>query len=247
MNESLNDEKGKSSVPDPPSIGKLTRSFSNAKMAELSEEHNITVSVPNKKSENKMMSEYNPIPQAAPGASAANLSVVDNSIPLSIFPIATDKFCICFCGLPGRGKTHISRRLAKYLSFFHAVNVELFNVSEYRRRVCGALKDAEWFNPENIEATQLRHECNKMAIDDMVSYLNSSSQGVVIFDATNHTIERRADLVEKIKPTGAKILWIEVSNDNEIGLTEIYKTAATTSPDYEGMVYTIELNNLIYS
>jgi len=56
---------------------------------------------------------FNPIPQAAPGASAAIGHTVENSIPLSIFPIALDKFCICFVGLPGRGKTHISRRLAR--------------------------------------------------------------------------------------------------------------------------------------
>lgn len=78
--------------------------------------------------------------QNAPGATVAVGYNIENSIPLSIFPIATDKFCICFCGLPGRGKTHISRRLAKYLTFFHAVHVELFNVSEYRRNLCGAMK-----------------------------------------------------------------------------------------------------------
>ena len=43
----------------------------------------------------KTNSEYNPIPQAAPGASAAVGHNIENSIPLSIFPIATDKFCIC--------------------------------------------------------------------------------------------------------------------------------------------------------
>ena len=125
----------------------IPRTFSNARMAELNES---STTVPRRMSEYKTNSEYNPIPQAAPGASAHHN--IENSIPLSIFPIATDKFCICFCGLPGRGKTHISRRLAKYLSFFHAVSVELFNVSEYRRKVCGALKDADWFDPKNKEA-----------------------------------------------------------------------------------------------
>jgi hypothetical protein len=57
----------------------------------------------------------NPIPQTAPGAHSAVGHTLDNSIPLSIFPIATDKFCFCFCGLPGRGKTHISRKLARYV------------------------------------------------------------------------------------------------------------------------------------
>jgi 6-phosphofructo-2-kinase len=38
-----------------------------------------------------------------------------------------------------------------------------------------------------------------MAIKDMVVYLNGCSDGVAIFDATNHTQLRRADLVEKVK------------------------------------------------
>ena len=87
---------------------------------------------------------YNPVPQTAPGASAAVGHDVENSIPLSIFPIAMDKYAICFCGLPGRGKTHISRRMARYLEFFHAAPVGVFNVSEYRRNLYGIPKDAEW-------------------------------------------------------------------------------------------------------
>lgn len=135
-------------VCDPP-VKPLTRNFSNARMADLAD---AATCISKKVCDYKTNSEYNPIPQAAPGASAAVGHNIENSIPLSIFPIATDKFCICFCGLPGRGKTHISRRLAKYLSFFHAASVELFNVSEYRRKVCGALKDADWFDPKNKEA-----------------------------------------------------------------------------------------------
>jgi hypothetical protein len=44
---------------------------------------------------------HNPVPQLAPGSSAAVGHVLGNSIPLSIFPISDDKICFCFCGLPG--------------------------------------------------------------------------------------------------------------------------------------------------
>ena len=47
---------------------------------------------------------------------------------------------IVFTGLPARGKTHIARRLGRYLDFFHALPVEVFDVATYRRRMCGALK-----------------------------------------------------------------------------------------------------------
>ena len=91
---------------------------------------------------NQSFHDYNPLPQNAPGSHAAVGHTIDNSIPLSIFPMSLDKLLICFCGLPGRGKTHISRRLARYLTFFHAIPVEVFNVAEYRREYYGALKDA---------------------------------------------------------------------------------------------------------
>ncbi|RYY83825.1 hypothetical protein EON63_10445 [archaeon] len=66
--------------------------------------------------------------------------------------------------IPGRGKTHISRRLGQYLSFFHAIPVKVFNVAEYRKSMCGGLKDAEWFDCHNAEAMALRDKCNKVTV-----------------------------------------------------------------------------------
>ena len=48
---------------------------------------------------------YNPVPQNAPGAGAAVGHTIENSIPLSIFPISMNKVCICFCGLVSEFKT----------------------------------------------------------------------------------------------------------------------------------------------
>lgn len=126
------------------------------------------------------------------GSSAAVGHVLENSIPLSIFPISPDKFVFCFCGLPGRGKTHIARRLARYLEFFHAVPVSIFNVAEYRRKMFGGLKDAEWFDPHNQDAIESRNACNEEAISDMVDFLNSHTMGIAILDSTNPTHRRRA-------------------------------------------------------
>jgi broad specificity phosphatase PhoE len=175
------------------------------------------------------------IPQQAPGHSAAIGHVIDNSIPLSIFPIAPDKIVICFCGMPGRGKTHISRRLGRYLSFFHALPVVVYNVSEYRRRMCGALKDAEWFDPSNAEAQEKREACNKQCIVDMIKFFTENSTGVAIVDSTNPTHARRMELVTKMQETKAKVMFIEVSNENKEFLSRQIRTAASSSPDYAGM------------
>lgn len=126
---------------------------------------------------------------------------MENSIPLSIFPHAPDKFCFCFCGLPGRGKTHIATRLGRYLDFFHAVPTKIVNTADYRRRMCGSLKDAEWFEPANAESKALRDYCNAAAIADAKTFLSQNANGVVIFDSTNVTHERRANLLEMVRAT----------------------------------------------
>ena len=163
-------------------------------------------------------------------------------------------------GLPARGKTHISRRVARYLDFFHAQPVKLFDVASYRRRTCGALKDAAWFDNSNAEAVALRDMVNRMALEDMAAFLEEHHNGVgklghkmisrnisitkqielftlysAILDSTNPTFARRKRIIERIQHTGAKVLFIEVSCDNEEFLTEIYQTTAATSPDYAGI------------
>lgn len=132
------------------------------------------------------------------GSHAAVGHNIDNSIPLSVFPIATDKFCICLCGLPGRGKTRIARRLANYLSFFHAIPVGLYNIAEYRRRMCGALKDADWFDISNLEAKKLREEVNKAALKDALVFLQNHENGLVMLDSTNPTHTRRLNIVREV-------------------------------------------------
>jgi signal recognition particle GTPase len=144
----------------------------------------------------------NLVPQAAPGASAAVGHTLENSIPLSIFPIAVDKFCICFCGLPGRGKTHISRRLARYLSFFHAMPVETFNVGEYRRQqITGSQKmnTASFFDPSDKQAMDQVDETYELAYDGIVEFLSKNTSAVAIMDATNYSHERRTKLLQVVR------------------------------------------------
>lgn len=133
------------------------------------------------------------------GSAAAEGHHLENSIPLSIFPIQIDKFCFCFCGLPGRGKTHIAQRLAKYLSFFHAAPVGLFNSVEYRRKFCSSVIDADWFDVHNKEAAAQRENVNTIVMEDMIKYLQEHPNGIAIMDSTNPTHERRDLLLKKVR------------------------------------------------
>mmetsp|Transcript_16932 Transcript_16932/g.12109 ORF Transcript_16932/g.12109 Transcript_16932/m.12109 type:complete len:511 (-) Transcript_16932:79-1611(-) len=182
----------------------------------------------------RQSSSHNPLPQNAPGAAAAVGHTLENSIPLSIFPLQPDKFCIALTGIPGRGKTHISRRLGRYLDFFHALPVLVLHVADYRRKLCGALKDAEWFDPHNEEAHIKREECMMAAVHDMNVFLGHHNSGVVILDSINETHVKRWNLTNAMQAAGAKALWIEVSNDDESFLSSQYRNAVL-SPDYMGM------------
>jgi tRNA uridine 5-carbamoylmethylation protein Kti12 len=150
--------------------------------------------------DDEVMDNYNPVPQTTPGASAAVGHNLDNSIPLSIFPIAVDKFCICFCGLPGRGKTHVSRRLERYLKFFHAMPVEIFNVGEFRRKTMAddCTNSAEFFDPTNATAMERRNDAFECVTRQMVEFLTSNTSAVAIHDSTNFSHERRMRLLRAV-------------------------------------------------
>eukprot|EP00605_Chrysophyceae_sp_TOSAG23-4_P001097 GSChrysophyteH1.ASY1.ANO1.1203.1 assembled CDS len=125
------------------------------------------------------------VPQKVPGASAATGHTVNNSIPLSIFPIAMDKFCICFAGLPGRGKTHMARRLARYLEFFHAIPVKIFNINEYR------WKKEIIYDDVNREILQ---------------FMNAHPNGVAILDTKVMFVEVQSNDEREIQGEMAKII-----------------------------------------
>lgn len=211
-------------------ISESIRTFDSDAVVQFAASENMA-EVPNSTSEKF----YNPEPQNAPGSSAAVGHGIDNSIPLSLFPVAVDKYVIAFCGLPGRGKTHISRRLAKYLSFFNALPVEVFNVTDYRRSVETEFRNADFFDPINLEAKALRTHFNALAIADIVTFLQKHTNGVAIMDATNTSHERRVNLINAVRPTGAKVIFIEVSNDDEQFLKENYRYCALNSPEYKNI------------
>ena len=92
-----------------------------------------------------------------------------------------------------------SRRLGRYLSFFHALNVKIFNVGDYRRRRFGASQNAEWFDMQNAEARRMREEVNNEALTDMLQFFReSSTNSVGILDATNSTRVHRASILQKV-------------------------------------------------
>uniref|UniRef100_A0A8C9VWF4 6-phosphofructo-2-kinase/fructose-2,6-biphosphatase 1 n=1 Tax=Scleropages formosus TaxID=113540 RepID=A0A8C9VWF4_SCLFO len=106
---------------------------------------------------------------------------------------------IVMVGLPARGKTYISKKLTRYLNWI-GVPTKVFNLGQYRREAVQAYKTFEFFLPDNEE----------------------------VFDATNTTRDRRADILCFAKESGYKV------GEMVVKIFVLYtQEVKLSSPDYQ--------------
>jgi predicted kinase len=150
----------------------------------------------------------NPTPHCLPeGENATPLEVIGST--------ASDKLVIIMVGLPATGKTHIAKRICRFLSFFHDIPSQIFNVGDYRRQLCGAQMPADFYNPSNAEGQAARLMACDAALTDLIDYLQQDGVRVAAFDATNSTRERRRHISQQLKGLGAKRMFVESICDQE--------------------------------
>lgn len=142
----------------------------------------------------------------------------ENATPLEVIgATASDKLIIIMVGLPATGKTHIAKRICRFLSFFHDIPSQIFNVGDYRRQLCGAQLPASFYDPANEEAAAARHMACDAALADLIDFMKQDGVRVAAFDATNSTRDRRRHLVQKLVGSGigVKIMFVESICDSE--------------------------------
>ncbi|KYQ88496.1 Fructose-6-phosphate 2-kinase/fructose-2 [Tieghemostelium lacteum] len=144
----------------------------------------------------------------------------------------SDKIVVVMVGLPGSGKTYISRKISNLLNWF-GIAARIFTVGDYRRTRVGAKQPPEFFDPNNEDSYRVRLHMAVAAIDDMMAWLNSGAQ-VGIFDATNLSQDRRQLVLSRCSREGiSKIIFVEsIITDKkkiEAQMLENWKS----SPDYE--------------
>lgn len=156
--------------------------------------------------------------------------------PPATLATRSDNLVCAMVGLPARGKTYIARKLSQYISFFYGSPCKVFNVGEYvLRLVDGKFQRANFFDENNLEAKALRRKASENAVQDLCewmsgrkatkrkypsetdgdkcegsSYISGEFGAVAIYDASNATQDRRSWLLERLKPLGAKVVFLEV-------------------------------------
>lgn len=136
-------------------------------------------------------------------------------------------------GLPARGKTHIARRIARFLNW-KGFSAKVFNVGSYRREQVGAKQPHSFFDPGNAQGMAARESVAKLALDDMIRWLKGDGT-VAIFDATNTTRARRVWVENELNAHGIEVVFVEsVCDDPAIVEANIVQNKIR-SPDYQQM------------
>jgi hypothetical protein len=165
---------------------------------------------------------------------------VDNPVPHKKTPnpgYNGDNLVLVMVGLPARGKSYIAQKVSHYLSFFHGVDVKVFNAGQYRRKLFGAQKSADYFNPGNTAAEKERMTCVTAAMDDMQAWIKPGLGRIGVLDATNSTRDRRDWVMAQLAGKVAKhhVVFIEsICNDAELIASNV-RSVKLSMPDYAGM------------
>jgi broad specificity phosphatase PhoE/predicted kinase len=172
--------------------------------------------------------DYNPTPHVIPEG--------DNATPLEVVGgdcTATEKLVIIMCGLPATGKTHIANRIARYIHFFLAMETEIFNVGEYRKRLYGAQLPAEFFDHSNAEYMAKREQACDAALSDLTEFMKKDGVRVGLLDSTNSTRKRRTHIREKLKSLKCKVIVLETIVDKQDLLEHNIRTIQMKDPQYK--------------
>jgi broad specificity phosphatase PhoE len=158
----------------------------------------------------------------------------DNSTAL-----ADRKLLLVMIGLPARGKSFVSRKLARYLNWF-GYQTKVFNLGNYRREHLGSFHAHDFFRADNPEGIMARNKIANEALNDVFGYLKEGGR-VAIYDGTNTTKERRKFILQRVKEvkkeieSSLKVIFIEIiCNDPKIIDANILSTKVS-SPDYVGV------------
>lgn len=148
------------------------------------------------------------------------------------------KICIALAGLPGRGKTHLSVSLTRYLRWL-GVKTHSFHLGDYRRASGADDLDHALYviHPSSEKAESFRNKTVDDCLNDILNFFEKDKGQVAIYDAVNALPEYRLQLHEKFRAMNIQCIFIESTVTDEAMLMKNIETAARLSPDYVNWEY----------
>lgn len=148
------------------------------------------------------------------------------------------KICIALAGLPGRGKTHLSVSLTRYLRWL-GVKTHSFHLGDYRRASAVLDLHHELFmpEPEEREANQMRNRIVDECVNDMLNFFEKDKGQVAIYDAVNALPDERLKLSQRFSSANIQVLFIESTVTDYSLIMKNMELAARSSPDYVNWDY----------
>jgi len=151
---------------------------------------------------------------------------------MEIFP--KNKIVVGIVGLPGRGKTYIAKKIARYINWI-GFKSEVFNTCQYRRDLHGEKSfTADFFHPHNAEAAEIHKDCADRATSDLINFLKEGGD-VAIFDRTNESVEKRKNLKKTLDEnlSSYSLLWVESICNDQSMINETLQNLSSACPDYK--------------
>eukprot|EP00056_Hartaetosiga_gracilis_P008582 m.123180 g.123180 ORF g.123180 m.123180 type:complete len:551 (+) comp12943_c0_seq11:40-1692(+) len=142
------------------------------------------------------------------------------------------KLVVVMVGLPARGKSYLSVKLAYYLNWI-MMPTQIFNLGKYRRKLLGPNSPAQFFSPDNIEGFNQRKDLCKKAMMDIVKYFEEKNGAVAILDATNTTRARRFYIRDFLGQYGIKTMYVESVCENDEQIRNNILQVKVNIPDYK--------------
>ena len=149
------------------------------------------------------------------------------------------KIFISLAGIPGRGKTHLSVSLTRYLRWL-GVKTHSFHLSNYQRATASTddLDHAAFvIHPNDSEEARCRNKAVDNCLNDIMNFFKTDKGQVAIFDAVNATPECRSQLNKRFLNRNIQCIFIELTVTDEAILKKNMQSAARSSPDYENWTY----------
>lgn len=146
------------------------------------------------------------------------------------------KMLICLCGLPGRGKTHLSVSLTRYLRWL-GVTTQVFHFDDFRRdylKTNGISPEFFSQKPDDEVIKNMKEEMLGKCMEAIELLLSSDKIQVAIYDAINGLAHNRKELKERFNKINVNVVFIESLIEGDSKLLKSSLRDATKSPDYEG-------------